>query len=206
MATAQEAMLRVPPLAANSIKYIDGLSIWTGKTISWLVIPMLAALMYEVFMRYLFHSPTIWAMDIAVIAYGIHFMIASPYCLQQEQHIRCDFLYNMWSVRKRAMVDMVNYIIFFFPVNFLFLWIGWGYAHRSWMIMERSIVSPWMPWIWPVKMAIPLMVALSIVQGVSEFIKCYYRWKLNANLWAPEVIVSCQASEEPGAEDNGHKL
>ena len=193
-------MLRVPPLAANSIKYIDGLSIWTGKTISWLVLPMLFALIYEVLMRYLFRAPTIWAMDVAVIAYGIHFMIASPYCLQQEQHIRCDFLYNMWSIRKRAMVDMVNYIVFFFPVNFLFLWIGWGYAHRSWTIMERSIFSPWMPWIWPVKIAIPIMVALSIVQGVSEFMKCYYRWKLNANLWAPEVIIPCQtSSEEPGA-------
>jgi len=196
MATAQDAMLRVPPLAANSIKCIDGLSIWTGKTISWLVIPMLFALMYEVFMRYLFRAPTIWAMDVAVIAYGIHFMIASPYCLQQEQHIRCDFLYNMWSIRKRAMVDMVNYIIFFFPVNFLFLWIGWGYAHRSWMILERSIVSPWMPWIWPVKMAIPIMVVLSIIQGISEFMKCYYRWKLNANLWAPETIVPPPTDDE----------
>jgi TRAP-type mannitol/chloroaromatic compound transport system permease small subunit len=199
MATAQDAMLRVPPLAANSIKYIDGLSIWTGKTISWLVLPMLFALMYEVIMRYLFRAPTIWAMDVAVIAYGIHFMIASPYCLQQEQHIRCDFLYNMWSVRKRAIVDMVNYIIFFFPVNFLFLWIGWGYAERSFMIMERSIFSPWMPWIWPVKMAIPLMVALSIIQGVSEFIKCYYRWKLNANLWAAETIVPHPNDDEQGA-------
>ena len=199
MATAQDAMLRVPPLAANSIKYIDGLSIWTGKTISWLVLPMLFALMYEVIMRYLFRAPTIWAMDVAVIAYGIHFMIASPYCLQQEQHIRCDFLYNMWSVRKRAIVDMVNYIIFFFPVNVLFLWIGWGYAERSFMIMERSIFSPWMPWIWPVKMAIPLMVALSIIQGVSEFIKCYYRWKLNANLWAAETIVPHPNDDEQGA-------
>ena len=199
MATAQDAMLRVPPLAANSIKYIDGLSILTGKTISWLVVPMLFALMYEVIMRYMFHSPTIWAMDVAVIAYGIHFMIASPYCLQQEQHIRCDFLYNMWSVRKRAMVDMVNYVIFFFPVNFVFLWIGWGYAERSWMIMERSIVSPWMPWIWPVKMAIPIMVFLSIIQGVSEFIKCYYRWKLNADLWAVEVTAPPPTDDESGA-------
>jgi len=184
MATAQDAMLRVPPAAAKTILFCDGLSIWTGKAISWLILPMIGALAYEVFMRYLFRAPTIWAMDIAVITFGIHFMIGSPYCLQQGQHIKCDFLYNMWSTRKKAMTDMVNYVIFFFPVHFLFLYVGWGYAYRSWAILETSIASPWMPWIWPVKMAIPIMVFLSILQGVSDFIKCYYRYKLNTDLWA----------------------
>ena len=206
MATAQDAIMRVPPAATISIQYLDGLSIWTGKASSWFVLPMLAALMYEVAMRYLFHTPTIWAMDVAVIAYGIHFMLGSPYCLQQGMHIRADFLLKMCSIRKRAVIDMLNYVIFFFPVNFLFLWIGWGYAYRSWAIQETSIASPWMPYIWPVKMAIPIMIFLSILQGVSEFIKCYYRWKLNAEIWISEAEEQSAPKCEPGVVDNGHKL
>jgi TRAP-type mannitol/chloroaromatic compound transport system permease small subunit len=134
-------------------------------------------------MRYLFQSPTIWAMDIALILYGIHFMVGSPYCLQQGQHIRADFLYNMWSVRTKAVVDMCNYVIFFFPVHFVFLAIGWQYFYKSYQLNEMSIVSPWMPIIWPAKAALPVCIFLTILQGVSECIKCYYRWKTNTDLW-----------------------
>jgi TRAP-type mannitol/chloroaromatic compound transport system permease small subunit len=104
---------------------------------------------------------------------------------------------------------MINYILFFFPGNFLFLWIGWGYASRSIDLMERAITSPWLPYIWPAKLAIPVCVALSILQGLSEFTKCYYRWKLNANLWPAEVDGGGNApttTSESGAVDNGNKL
>ena len=208
MATVQDAMLRVPSAAIKSIKVLDSLSIWTGKTISWLVIPMLLALIYEVVMRYFFRAPTIWAMEVALIAFGIHFMVASAYCLQQGLHIRADFLLKMCSTRKRAMIDMLNYVIFFFPVNFVFLYVGWGYAYSSFQIMERSIFSPWMPYIWPVKMAIPIMIVLSILQGFSELIKCYYRWKLNAELWPvePDDGSASTPTSEQGAANNGHNV
>ena len=200
MATAQDAMLRVPSVAAKSIQCLDGLSIWTGKCIAWVVLPMMLAIIYEVVMRYLFNAPTIWAMDVMVILYGIHFMIGSPYCLQQGMHVRGDFLYNSWSVRKKAAVDMINYLVFFFPVHIVFLQVGWAYAYRSYQLNEVAISSPWMPIIWPAKMAIPICIFLSILQGISEFLKCYYRWKLNADLWSTESHGGGKAptSTEPG--------
>lgn len=183
MVTTTDAMRRVPPAAVTIIAFLDGVSIRTGKAASWLIMPMMLSLIYEVGMRYLFHSPTIWAMDMALILFGIHFMIGSPYCLQQGQHIRTDFFYNTWSIRTKAVVDMCNYVFFFFPVHFVFLDIGWSYFHKSFLQNESAISSPWMPVIWPVKMAIPVCVLITLLQGISEFIKCYYRWKLNAALW-----------------------
>ncbi len=184
MVVAQDARLRVPSVAVKSVAILDGLSIWSGKLISWLVLPMMFSLIYEVGMRYLFDSPTIWAMDIALILTGIYFMIGSPFCLQQGQHIRTDFLYNRWSIRVRAAVDICNYVFLFFPVHFVFLGIGWQYFYKSYQQNEMAISSPWMPYIWPAKMAIPICILLTILQGFSELIKCYYRWKLNTDLWA----------------------
>jgi len=183
MATAQDALSRVPSAAARIIGFCDNLSIWSGKTVAWLILPMMFSLMYEVFMRYAFHSPTIWAMDIALILYGIHYMVGSPFCLQQGQHIRADFLYSRWSVRTKAAADMCNYALLFFPAHLVFLSVGWEYFYKSYQQNEMSIASPWMPLVWPAKMAIPVCIFLTILQGVSEFIKCYYRWKFNADLW-----------------------
>ena len=43
---------------------IDTVSLWTGRTVALLIIPMLAGLTYEVVARYLFNAPTVWAYDI----------------------------------------------------------------------------------------------------------------------------------------------
>ena len=78
----ERAMATVPAGALRTINALDGLSEFTGKTVSWLYIPMVAALVFEVVMRYAFQAPTIWSMDVAVTLYAINFMVSSPYCLQ----------------------------------------------------------------------------------------------------------------------------
>lgn len=183
MTDYDQALCHVPSSAKTTVRAIDTLNITVGKGVSWFIMPMMLSLIYEVGMRYLFHSPTIWAMDIALILYGIHFMLGSPYCLQEGQHIRTDFLYNRWSTKTKALVDMFNYIVFFFPVHIIFLDIGWNYFLKSFLQNETSVASPWMPIIWPLKMAIPLCVGLTLLQGISEFIKSYYRWKTGVELW-----------------------
>lgn len=177
---------QVPLAAQKAISVLDGISIVSGKAVSWLLIPMTISLVYEVIMRYFFHSPTIWSMDVAVILYGINFMVGSAYCLQSGGHIRTDFFYTNWSIRKKALVDIIMYLIVFFPIHFVFLDIGWAYFWKAFSINETMVSSPWMPLTWPLKIAIPLCIVLSILQGISEVIKNICRYKTGVDFWAPE--------------------
>ncbi len=163
-----------PPALAKAIRIIDGISILSGKAVGWLILPMVFSLVYEVFARYLFNAPTIWASDISQILYGMFFMLGSAYALQRQQHIRTDFLYGKWSVRTRGRVDAALYIIFYFPALVVFLWFGIEYAHRSILFNERIVTSAWMPIIWPLKLAIPVSTLLLLVQGLSELAKSLY--------------------------------
>jgi len=160
-----------PPALAKAIRIIDGISILSGKAVGWIILPMVFSLVYEVFARYLFNAPTIWASDISQILYGMFFMLGSAYALQRQQHIRTDFLYGKWSVRTRGLVDAALYIVFYFPALIVFLWFGIEYAHRSILFNERIVTSAWMPIIWPLKLAIPVSTLLLLVQGVSELAK-----------------------------------
>jgi TRAP-type mannitol/chloroaromatic compound transport system permease small subunit len=160
-----------PPALAKTIRIIDGISILSGKTVGWMILPMVFSLVYEVFARYLFNAPTIWASDVSQILYGMFFMLGSAYALQRQQHIRTDFLYGKWSVRTRGLVDAALYIVFYFPALVVFLWFGIEYAHRSILFNERIVTSAWMPIIWPLKLAIPVSTLLLLVQGVSELAK-----------------------------------
>ncbi|WP_461211214.1 TRAP transporter small permease subunit [Desulfocurvus sp. DL9XJH121] len=165
------------------VRRLDWISDLFGKGAAFFIIPMMYALVHEVIARYFFNAPTIWAGDTALILYGIYFMVASPYCLKEGGHIRTDFLYAHWSVRTKGLMDMIIYVLLYFPAHIVFLWVGWNYFMKSFHQNETIISSPWMPIIWPMKFAIPLGLFLMILQGLSETIKSYYAFRYNKWFW-----------------------
>ena len=164
-----------PPRALVAmVRTIDGLAIWSGRIFCWLVVPLVAALTYEVFARYVFHAPTIWAYDVAYMLYGTHFMLGAAYTLYRGGHIRTDLFYQNWSVRTRGRIDAVLYLLLFFPGIALFFWMGLQEALHAWDIREVSDASPWRPILYPFKAVIPVALLLLMIQGVSEFLKSAY--------------------------------
>jgi TRAP-type mannitol/chloroaromatic compound transport system permease small subunit len=149
---------------------IDWLSVWSGKTVAWLIYPMFLVLAYEVVIRKIW-QPTVWANDIATICYGTHFMIAGAYTLYLQKHIRTDFLSQKWSLRTQVVMDLVQYILFFMPGMLMFAWLSWNYAAESWALNE-SMMTTWRPPAYWFKTVIPVSTALILIQGVSEVLKC----------------------------------
>ncbi len=154
------------------ITRLDSISVWIGKLFAWLIIPMVIALVYEVFARYGFNAPTMWAYDTTFMLYGSHFMLGAAFTLAKGAHIRTDFFYRMWSDRVQAMVDLAIYLLFFFPGFGFFLWASADFAAKSWEQSELIITSPWLPIVYPFKTVIPLTAALLMIQAVSESLKC----------------------------------
>ncbi len=147
---------------------------WSGNLFCWLALPMTFSLVYEVFARYLFNAPTIWAYDVTYMLYGSHFMLGAAYALYKGQHIRTDMFYENFSVRWKGIVDAVLYLLFFFPGLIYFMLAGWEEALQAWRIGERSDASPWRPPIYHFKSVMPLAALLLLIQGISEFLKSTY--------------------------------
>jgi TRAP-type mannitol/chloroaromatic compound transport system permease small subunit len=153
------------------IHVIDSISEWSGRLTAWLIIPLVGGLSYEVFARYLFGAPTVWAYDTTYMLYGSHFMLGAAYTLLKMGHIRTDIFYNNFSPRTQGMIDATLYLLFFFPGIAYFLWAGSAEAIHSWRLLERSDASPWRPPLYPFKTVIPVAAFLLLLQGVSEFLK-----------------------------------
>jgi TRAP-type mannitol/chloroaromatic compound transport system permease small subunit len=161
-----------PPRALVAfVRAMDGFAVWCGRIFSWLIIPLVAGITYEVIARYAFNAPTVWSYDVAYMLYGSHFMLGAAYALYKGGHIRTDVLYQTWSPRTRGLIDASLYLFFFFPGMAFFLWMGLQEALHSWDIREVSNESPWRPILYPFKTVIPVAAALLIVQGASEFAK-----------------------------------
>jgi TRAP-type mannitol/chloroaromatic compound transport system permease small subunit len=162
------------PRLLATVRVIDTLAGWSGWLFAWLIIPMVLGLTYEVFARYLFNAPTIWAYDITYMLYGSHFMLGAGYALLKGAHIRTDIFYQNWSPRTQGIVDSTSYLIFFFPGLIFFFVSGTVEAIHSWSILERSDASPWRPPLYPFKTVIPAACLLLLIQGVSEVLKSLY--------------------------------
>lgn len=162
------------PAIARLVHAVDKVSLWSAAIVKWLIVPMVLALTYEVIARYFFNAPTEWAYDVTFITYGTFFMLGSAYTLQRAGHIRTDIYYGQWSPRTQGIVDTTCYLILFFPPLIIFLFVTWDFFWISFLRDERSVTSPWMPRIWPLKAVMPITCVLLLIQGFAELLRSFH--------------------------------
>ncbi len=152
------------------LRWIEILSEYTGRFASYLIMALIAVVCYDVFMRYLFNSPTTWAYDAALHLYSISFLVGGAWVLKMKAHIKVDVIYNLFSPRGRAIINLICYVALLFPLCYFLFKEGSVYAYTSWKMAEVSRSSPLHEPIWPLKTFIPIAFLLLWLQGILEFV------------------------------------
>jgi TRAP-type mannitol/chloroaromatic compound transport system permease small subunit len=91
----------------------------------------------------------------------------------------------LWPVRVQASIDLVLYLLAFFPGMIALISVGAQWAAESWYIQERSFTSAAAPPIYPLKTIIPIAATLMVIQGVAETIRSYLA--LRTGVWPPRL-------------------
>jgi TRAP-type mannitol/chloroaromatic compound transport system permease small subunit len=164
---------------------VDRLSAFVGKLFAWAILAMVVLITYEVFMRYVMRAPTAWAYDMGYILYGAIFIMAGAYALSTSAHVRGDVIYRLWPARVQALVDLLLYLLFFFPAIIALIYAGYYFAEFSWRIGERSASGPRGPPVYHFKTLIPLAAAFLFIQGLAEVVRCILC--LRDGAWPPRL-------------------
>ncbi|MGA9253340.1 MAG: TRAP transporter small permease subunit [Roseobacter sp.] len=172
---------------------IEGLSLWTGRAFGWCILILTLSVSYEVFVRYVLNSPTVWAFDMMVQMYGALFLMCGAYALAQDTHVRADVVYRLFPVKVQAGLDFVLYFIFFFPGIIALVWYGYEIASDSWRYKEVSFNSPASIQIYFFKSLIPLAGGLLAIQGVAELVRCVMA--MRSGQW-PERLADVKETED----------
>jgi TRAP-type mannitol/chloroaromatic compound transport system permease small subunit len=154
------------------IRGIDQFSKTIGHAFAWCIVILTLGTCFEVFVRYALNDPTSWAFDLSYLMYGAVFYMAGAYTLSRGGHVRADMFYRKWPERTQATVELVLYVLFFFPGILALVIAGGGYGLESMRIREVSVNSPAGVPIWPLKMMIPVGGALIALQGFAEVLRC----------------------------------
>ena len=152
------------------LKFLDGFSEWSGRIFVWLIIPLTIAVVFEVISRRFFNSPHIWSTEVIDFLYGPNFMLAAAYTLLYKAHVRIDVIYDKFSPRTRGILDIITYMLFFFPFCGIVFYEGIIFAATSWSIGETS-ESAALTVVPLVKTVIPVSIGLLLIQGIATYIR-----------------------------------
>ncbi len=170
------------------IYFFESLSIWIGRAFGWCILILTLSVTYEVFVRYVLNAPTVWAFDMMVQMYGALFLMAGPYALAQDAHVRGDVIYRLFKPRTQGYIDLVLYLIFFFPGVISLAFYGYEYAALAWKIKETSWSSPAQINIYMAKSLIPAAGIFLIIQGVAEVFRSIICIKIGH--WPARMVVA----------------
>ncbi|WP_136441888.1 TRAP transporter large permease subunit [Pacificoceanicola onchidii] len=171
---------------------IDVINYRAGQIFALMMVPLIAVVVFEVFMRNSFSilqnagfedlartlglGPTLWVYDTSRMIAGMLFMGAAGYGLMRGVHIRADFLYRNWSAKTQATVDATLYLMFFIPSMIFFTIVAsqfWWLAFSKGETMQ--IDSAWGPLLWPARIAMPIGGFLLLLQGIPEIFRAFHK-------------------------------
>lgn len=152
------------------VHLIERLSKYFGIAGAFLIIPLVLATCYEVFARYLFGAPTIWAYEIGYTITGSHFLLGMAFTLMAGDHIRIDIFSGHFSARTRAMIDLAGYAVLL-PLTIWLVIYLYLYMHGAWVQNEKSGQSALNMPVWPFRLVFVTAFLLLTLQIVAEMIK-----------------------------------
>ena len=140
-----------------------------------IILPLIAAMVYEVLSRYLFAAPTFWAYELGYMMMGAIFMFGIAYALKVRQHVSVDILYGGLGPRGKATINLLGYCV-------LLPCVGWlayariGYTVKAYVGHELSGQSAWNPPIWPYRVVLALgfiLFALQIIVDIGKNLRAF---------------------------------
>jgi len=153
------------------LKGVDWFADNTGKVLGWLIVLLIAIIVYDVFARYLFHAPTIWVFDISFMIGTTMFLIGLSYVHVRRGHITVDVFSRLFPQKVQALLNLIFWVIFFLPLMIALSKISFEKILQAVRVNEHYQYGIWHPSLIPFRIIIFFAFALLGVAGISQFIR-----------------------------------
>lgn len=149
---------------------IDSINEFIGKWVGWLILVSILISATNAVIRKVFNvSSNAW-LEAQWYLYGAAFLLAAAYTLKQNEHIRIDVVYGIWSRRTQHWIDLLGHLLFLMPFVVLMIFYFVPYFLLSFRTGEVSTNAGGLI-IWPAKLMLLIGFILLGIQGISEIIK-----------------------------------
>lgn len=163
----------------------DRIARWSGKTIGWLMLPLIAVIMFDVVTRKLDYT-RLWFSEFTVeYGYSIstimqdlqwHFhaailMISFGFGYLANAHVRVDVFRELLPLKVQAWNEFILLILLGVPFLVMMIWYGWDLFEISWHQNEGSDSMTGLDYRWFIKFFVPLGFVIALMATVATLFR-----------------------------------
>ncbi|MGA1113158.1 MAG: TRAP transporter small permease subunit [Candidatus Pelagibacter sp.] len=148
---------------------MDTIIKYSGYLASWLFVSIGFIVFYEVVMRYIFNSPTIWVEEISRFLQIWATYLALTYSFHKRDFIRITFIYDKLSLRGQRFLDIISFVFIIF-FSSVVVYYGWIIAKDSFDVGRTSSSMLDLP-AFISEFAIPICFGFLLLKVVIELVK-----------------------------------
>lgn len=150
-------------------RVLDGFVRGIGNIVSWVWVLLVAVIVLNVTMRYVFGEGRIEFEELQWHLYAIGFLVGLSYCIENDSHIRIDVFHERFSLRTKAWVEFFGILIFLIPYAFIVLIYAPPFIEYSFRTGEVSSAPGGLPYRWLIKSCMFLAFALIFIAAISRW-------------------------------------
>jgi TRAP-type mannitol/chloroaromatic compound transport system permease small subunit len=149
-------------------KKIDNFVLGIGEIFNWLWVVLLAVIILNVILRYVFKSGMIELEELQWHLYCIGWLVGLSSTYIVDSHVRVDVLSERLDYRKKLWFELFGILILFLPFVILVLYYAVPFFELSWTTSERSTSANGLPARWLVKGFLVFSFFLLLLAGLSR--------------------------------------
>jgi TRAP-type mannitol/chloroaromatic compound transport system permease small subunit len=147
--------------------FFDRFSNLMGWIAGFLNLVMLVNVFYDSIMRYFFNSGSIALQEMEWHLFSVVFLFGMAYTLKEDGHVRVDILYDLFSPRWKAIVNIGGALLFLIPLSLLIIEGSFWYVHEAFASGEISGDPGGLSYRWLIKAVIPASFVFLVVSAIG---------------------------------------
>lgn len=153
--------------AARGVSVIDALCRYSGYVVAWATLGTVVLCFATVYLRYVMGTGLIWLQESYIWTHVVVIVMGAGYTMMTGGFVRVDVFYSRWTVRQRALSDMVMTLVLLLPFLIVFGTAVWTFWSASFASDEGSLNPGGMGNFWILKATLLGFVVLVGLQGLA---------------------------------------
>jgi len=152
-----------------------------GFVLSIIMILLIVNVFYDVVSRYFFNGGSIAMQEMEWHLFGVMILFGMSYALREEAHVRVDFLYNRFSPKTKALINIIGTLLFIIPLSIFIIYGSYDFVMDSYTTNEISEDPGGLTHRWIIKAMIPISFIYLIITAIGYIIQNIVIFRQNSN-------------------------
>ena len=152
-------------------RFFNSFNKFLGNFTATFMLLMMFNVFLDVILRYFFNTGSIALQELEWHFFSVMFLFGISYALNDEAHVRVDFIYDSLPDRKKAIINIIGTIFFLIPFAVFIAYGSYDFVYDAYELNEISEDPGGLTHRWIIKFMIPLSLIVLVLSAIGYIFK-----------------------------------